>query len=195
MVVQSHRCQNSELLLGKVRIKLNRYKYYNLWWQMTVKLMNSYFSPQNSSVTRITFPAIQLVPANDRCRLVPKTIVRMSLVDERSSATNILDHFHCLVDCQSRAEPTWRVEREMNPDGTVLFEKFGIVKTLETDKVDRITKRIIERKVENGDFKLSTDTWRKTRIKDDAEKQCGTVNNFYPFMASTWSKCNLFLRA
>ena len=127
-------------------------------------------------MTRITFPAIQLVPAHDRCRLVPKTIVRMSLVDERSSATNILDHFHCLVDCQSRAEPTWRVEREMNPDGTVLFEKFGIVKTLETDKVDRITKRIIDRKVENGDFKLSTDTWRKTEIRDRAEQQCGTVN-------------------
>ena len=126
-------------------------------------------------MTRITFPAVQLVPANDRCRLIPKTIVRMSLVDERSTASNILDHFHCLVDCQSRAEPTWRVEREMNPDGTVLFEKFGIVKTLETDKVDRITKRIIDRKVENGDFKLSTDTWRKTEIRDRAEQQCGTV--------------------
>ena len=139
-------------------------------------MTNLFFSPQNSNMARITFPAIQLVPANDRCRLIPKTIVRMSLVDERSIASNIMDHFHCLVDCQSRAEPTWRVEREMNPDGTVLFEKFGIVKTLETDKVDRITKRIIDRKVENGDFKLSTDTWRKTQIKDKAEQQCGTVN-------------------
>ena len=129
-------------------------------------------------MSRITYPAIQLVPRDDRCRLIPKTIVRMSLVDERSTASNILDHFHCLVDCQGRAEPTWRVEREMNPDGTVLFDKFGIVKTLETDKVDRIANRIIDRQVDNGDFSLRGSTWRKTKIKDDAEKQCGTVNNY-----------------
>ena len=102
-------------------------------------------------------------------------------MDERSTASNILDHFHCLVDCHNnRGEPTWRVEREMNPDGTVLFDKFGIVKTLETDKVDRIAQRIIDRQVDNGDFKLRNDTWRKTRIKDDAEKQCGTVIDFFP---------------
>ena len=107
-------------------------------------------------------------------------------MDERSTASNILDHFHCLVDCHNnRGEPTWRVEREMNPDGTVLFDKFGIVKTLETDKVDRIAQRIIDRQVDNGDFKLRNDTWRKTRIKDDAEKQCGTVNNFSQLMAPT----------
>ena len=66
----------------------------------------------------------------------------------------------------------------MNPDGTVLFDKFGIVKTLETDKVDQITQRIIDRQVDNGDFKLRNDTWGKTRIKDQAEQQCGAVNNF-----------------
>ena len=130
-------------------------------------------------MSRPTFPAIQLVPSNDRCRLIPKTIVRMSLVDERSTADNILDHFHCLVDCQNPSEPSWRVEREMKPDGTVLFDKFGIVKTLETNKVEEIKNRIIDRQVENkGDFSLRTDTWRTTKIKDQAERQCGTVNIF-----------------
>ena len=40
---------------------------------------------------------------------------RMSLVDVNSTRENIIDHFHCLVDCRDKAsaEPVWKVELRM----------------------------------------------------------------------------------
>ena len=39
----------------------------------------------------------------------------MSLVDVNSTKENIIDHFHCLVDCRDKAsaEPVWKVELRM----------------------------------------------------------------------------------
>ena len=41
--------------------------------------------------------------------------IRMSLVDVNSTKENIIDHFHCLVDCRDKAsaEPVWKVELRM----------------------------------------------------------------------------------
>ena len=40
---------------------------------------------------------------------------RMSLVDVNSTKENIIDHFHCLVDCRDKAsaEPVWKVDLRM----------------------------------------------------------------------------------
>ena len=75
---------------------------------------------------------IQVVPSSSRCHIRPGTMVRyaltdiatlstlsnylplfrMSLVDVNSTKENIIDHFHCLVDCRDKAsaEPVWKVE-------------------------------------------------------------------------------------
>ena len=82
-----------------------------------------------------SYPRIQLVPSNPSCSLRPNTMVRMSLVDVASSPGNIMDHFHCLVDCQKSRTPEWSVVTQMGHDGTVAFNKFGIVKSLEVEKV------------------------------------------------------------
>ena len=85
---------------------------------------------------------IQVVPSSSRCHIRPGTMVRyavctltdiyllytiytiypiyticirMSLVDVNSTQENIIDHFHCLVDCRDKAsaEPVWKVELRM----------------------------------------------------------------------------------
>ena len=59
-----------------------------------------------------------------------------SLVDVRSRPDNILDHFHCLVDCPNNRDPTWSAEKILGSGyGRVLFEKYGILKSLEIEKV------------------------------------------------------------
>jgi len=143
MVVHSHHCQSSELLLG-----------------------------QNGS-----FPRIQLIPSDQNCKLRPETVVRMSLVDVTSTATNILDHYHCLVDCQGSRIPTWSVQKPMSYDGTVCFDKFGIVKSLEDEKVDKVAERMIARQVEKGDLELNSSIWRRTQIRSLAEQRCRTTTS------------------
>ena len=117
-----------------------------------------------------------------------------SLVDVRSKPSNILDHFHCLVDCQNNRDPTWSAEKVLvSGHGKVPFEKFGILKSLEIEKVirielfgwkktnifvnqvDKVTERILHRCEEEGDRALRHDKWRKTQTKERAEQQCRTV--------------------
>jgi len=97
-------------------------------------------------------------------------------VDVRSRPDNILDHFHCLVDCPNNRDPTWSAEKILGSGhGRVLFEKYGILKSLEIEKVDKVTERIIHRREEEGDRTLRQDTWRRTETKERAEQQCRTT--------------------
>ena len=107
-----------------------------------------------------------------------ENLVNFSLVDVTSTATNILDHYHCLVDCQGSRIPTWSVQKPMSYDGTVCFDKFGIVKSLEDEKVDKVAERMIARQVEKGDLELNSSIWRRTQIRSLAEQRCRTVFKF-----------------
>ena len=94
-----------------------------------------------------------------------------SLVDVRSTPTNVMDHFHRLVDCRKSAEPIWSVETRMAADGRAVFKEFGIVKSLESDKVKEVAERMICRREEVGDDYARTNKWEKTQITNKAEQQ------------------------
>jgi len=80
------------------------------------------------------------------------------------------------VDCQNNRDPTWSAEKVLvSGHGKVLFEKFGILKSLEIEKVDKVTERILHRREEEGDRALRHDMWRKTETKERAEQQCRTT--------------------
>ena len=66
----------------------------------------------------------------------------------------------------------------MSYDGTVCFDKFGIVKSLEDEKVDKVAERMIARQVEKGDLELNSSIWRRTQIRSLAEQRCRTVYKF-----------------
>jgi len=139
MVVQSHRCQNKELIHGRTTQTSEDYSF---------------------------FPTVQVVG-----RLRENTIVRMSLVDVRSTPDKVMDHFHRIVDCRSSPDPVWSVERRMGPDGRAVFKELGIVKSLEAEKVSEVTERMICRREEAGDD-YARNKWERTQISHKAEQQC-----------------------
>ena len=149
MVVQSHRCQLKELIFGRTTQTVENYNF---------------------------FPTVQVVPSSPAGRLRENTVVRMSLVDVRSTPSNIMDHFHRLVDCRNSPEPVWSVEMKMGADGRAVFKEFGIVKSLEAEKVTEVAERIICRREEVGDDYARNNKWEKTQINNKAEQQCREVS-------------------
>jgi len=145
MVVQSHRCQMKELIFGRTTQTVENYNF---------------------------FPTVQVVPSTTTGRLRENTILRMSLVDVRSTPSNIMDHFHRLVDCRNSPDPVWSVEIKMGADGRAVFKEFGIVKSLEAEKVSEVTERIINRREEGGDQYARSNRWERTQINNLAEQQC-----------------------
>ena len=97
-------------------------------------------------------------------------------MDVRSTPTNVMDHFHRLVDCRKSAEPIWSVETRMAADGRAVFKEFGIVKSLESDKVKEVAERMICRREEVGDDYARTNKWEKTQITNKAEQQSREVS-------------------
>ena len=86
-----------------------------------------------------------------------------------------MDHFHRLVDCRNSPDPVWSVEIKMGPDGRAVFKEFGIVKSLEAEKVSEVTERIINRREEGGDQYARSNRWERTQINNLAEQQCREV--------------------
>ena len=83
----------------------------------------------------VAFPKVRLV-AKPGQALRPSTMVRMSLVDIRSSSEDIVDHWHRLVDCREEVLlPRWSVVRSLEmPYGWATFSNLGIVRSLERDR-------------------------------------------------------------
>ena len=99
----------------------------------------------------------------------------MSLVDVRSTADNIIDHYHSIVQCGPDVgmEPDWKVELPMGQGGVTVFEKLGIFKGLEEDRVARVTERQIARREEQGS---AVDPHLRTTIKDHMEPKSRVVS-------------------
>ena len=83
----------------------------------------------------VAFPKVRLLPKPGHS-LRPATLIRMSLVDIRSSSESIIDHWHRLVDCREEVlAPRWSVVRPVElPYGWVTFDNLGIVRSLERDR-------------------------------------------------------------
>ena len=86
--VHGHRCQQRELLLGQVKHRKVDIFYFSYSFTQTVM-------PDET----VAFPKVRLV-AKPGQALRPSTMVRISLVDIRSSSEDIVDHWHRLVDCR-----------------------------------------------------------------------------------------------
>jgi len=143
MEVHSHRCQQKELLLGR-----------------------------NASDEVVLFPTVQIRPNTQNSRLRDGTLVRLSLVDVRSTPDNIIEHWHRLVDCKQDALVTkWSITKQMDGNGLVTFGNLGIVRTLEKEKVPEVTERIIQRRSEQG-INVRGNRWERTQIENIAEQQC-----------------------
>jgi len=151
MEVHSHRCQQKELLLGR-----------------------------KSTDDVVLFPTVKIVPSRvGSSRLREGTMVRMSLVDVRSTKDNIIEHWHRLVDCKNDALlAKWAITKRMDSHtGLVTFGNMGIVKTLEKEKVREVRDRIIARKEEQG-ICVRNNKWECTQIENSAEQQCKETSTF-----------------
>ena len=122
--VHGHRCQQRELLLGQVKHRKVDIFYFSYSFTQTVM-------PDET----VAFPKVRLV-AKPGQALRPSTMVRMSLVDIRSSSEDIVDHWHRLVDCrEEKLLPRWSVVRSLEmPYGWATFSNLGIVRSLERDR-------------------------------------------------------------
>ena len=122
--VHGHRCQQRELLLGQVKHRKVEFFYFSYSFTQTVM-------PDET----VAFPKVCLVPKPGQA-LRPSTMVRMSLVDIRSSSEDIVDHWHRLVDCrEQKLLPRWSVVRSLEmPYGWATFSNLGIVRSLERDR-------------------------------------------------------------
>ena len=135
-------------------------------------------STQHSSgkIINCTFPLVRCVPNPERhdSRLRPGIIIRMSLVDTRSSPDNIIDHYHKLVDCGASAtyDGTVGVELPMDSGGYASFGKLGIFKGLDIERVSIMSERTMARAKERGDV---VDAHRRSQIKTMAEHQSKSV--------------------
>jgi len=150
MEVHSHRCQQKELLLGR-----------------------------KSTDDVVLFPTVKIVPRVGSSRLREGTMVRMSLVDVRSTRDNIIEHWHRLVDCKNDALlAKWAITKRMDSHtGLVTFGNMGIVKTLEKEKVKEVRDRIIARREEQGNC-VRNNKWECTQIENYAEQQCKETSTF-----------------
>ena len=134
----------------------------------------------------VAFPKVRLLPKLGQS-LRPGTIVRMSLVDIRSSNENIIDHWHRLVDCsQDVLLPRWSVVRPLELSyGWVTFSSLGVVRSLERDRARevgegeminddhhyQVRERAVERAEEQG-LDVRGDRHLALELKDRAEARC-----------------------
>ena len=106
------------------------------------------------------------------------------------------------------SDPDWKVEIPMNPDGidqsehhsivltnhiagSAMFEKLGIFKGLEEDRVARVTDRQIHRREEQGS---AMGIHEKTEIKTHAQQESKVVSlsTFIHFSNLKQTKSNEF---
>jgi len=142
--VHGHRCQQRELLLGQTVM------------------------PDEM----VAFPKVRLVPKPGQS-LRPSSLIRMSLVDIRSSSENIIDHWHRLVDCREDSlSPRWSMVRPLElPYGWVTFSNLGVVRSLERDRGREVGERAVVR-AEEQRVGVRADRHQQLELRDRAEARC-----------------------
>jgi len=143
--VHGHRCQQRELLLGQTVM------------------------PDEM----VAFPKVRLVPKPGQS-LRSSTLIRISLVDIRSSSENIIDHWHRLVDCREETlSPKWSVVRPLElPYGWVTFSNLGVVRSLERERGGEVGERAVLRAEERIGSGVRADRHQQLELRDRAEARC-----------------------
>ena len=121
----------------------------------------------------VAFPKVRLLPKPGQS-LRPGTLIRMSLVDIRSSSENIIDHWHRLVDCREEVlSPRWSVVRPLElPYGWVTFSNLGVVRSLERDRGREVGERAVVRAEERIGIGVRSDRHQQLELRDRAEARC-----------------------
>ena len=120
----------------------------------------------------VAFPKVRLVPKPGQS-LRPSSLIRMSLVDIRSSSENIIDHWHRLVDCREDSlSPRWSMVRPLElPYGWVTFSNLGVVRSLERDRGREVGERAVVR-AEEQRVGVRADRHQQLELRDRAEARC-----------------------
>jgi len=120
----------------------------------------------------VAFPKVRLV-AKPGQSLRASTLIRMSLVDIRSTSENIIDHWHRLVDCREETLlPRWSMVRSLElPYGWVTFSNLGVVRSLERERGGEVGERAVVR-AEEQRVGVRGDRHQQLELRDRAEARC-----------------------
>ena len=120
----------------------------------------------------VAFPKVRLV-AKPGQSLRASTLIRMSLVDIRSTSENIIDHWHRLVDCREETLlPRWSMVRSLElPYGWVSFSNLGGVRSLERERGGEGGERAVVR-AEEQRVGVRGDRHQQLELRDRAEARC-----------------------
>ena len=159
--VHGHRCQQRELLLGQVGQNI-------IVFSFSVILSQTVMPDE-----MVAFPKVRLVPKPGQS-LRSSTLIRISLVDIRSSSENIIDHWHRLVDCREETlSPKWSVVRPLElPYGWVTFSNLGVVRSLERERGGEVGERAVLRAEERIGSGVRADRHQQLELRDRAEARC-----------------------
>jgi hypothetical protein len=88
-------------------------------------------------------------------------------VDVHSTQSNIIEHYHTLVDCKTHEKKRFVVKKLSGYNDQVVFDNLGISKVLQNSFKEEVSERMKIRRKELG-HKLTT--WDQQKIKDTASQ-------------------------